>query len=258
MNTEKFSFDVVPDPIYDARPDFIELYRKAWELSAAHIDEIPGLPVVRHMDEACMPDRLWIWDTCFMVHYCKYSPEFFPGIQSLDNFYLPMHDGVKSSCLIHHPDNPPLFAWIEYEYYRFTGDKSRIHRNLVEKRYLQKHYDFLENKCRIGDMYPFSAVHAAWQKFDKGYMWAGNPSGMDNSPRGDFQHYMLFWIDAIAQQALSALYISKLAEEINENDTAAEYKAKYEEKCELINKYYFTHVYSILNFLLLRSFYLRP
>ena len=136
MSTPAFSFDVVPEPVYDARPDFITLYRKAWELSAAHIDEIPGLPVVRHMDEACMPDRLWIWDTCFMVHFCKYSPEVFPGIQSLDNFYLPMHDGVKSSCLIHHPDNPPLFAWVEYEYYRFTGDKSRIYRNLVEKQYL--------------------------------------------------------------------------------------------------------------------------
>ena len=239
MNTQNFSFDVVPEPIYDARPDFISLYRKAWELSAAHIDEIPGLPVVRHMDEACMPDRLWIWDTCFMVHFCKYSPEFFPGIQSLDNFYLPMHDGVKSSCLIHHPDNPPLFAWIEYEYYRFTGDKSRIHRNLVEKQYLQKHYDFLENQCKIGNMYPYGAVHAAWQKFDKGYMGGGNPSGMDNSPRGDFQHYMLFWIDAIAQQALSALYISRLAAEINEEKISSEYKARFEEKRSLINQYYF-------------------
>ena len=240
MIDPKFSFDVVPEPIYDARPDFITLYRKAWELAAEHIDEsIPGLPAVRHMDEACMRDRLWIWDTCFMVHFCKYSPEVFPGIESLDNFYLPMHDNFKSSCLTHHPDNPPLFAWIEYEYYRFTGDKSRIHRNLVEKKYLQKHYDFLENQCKIGQMIPGCAIHTAWQKFENGYMWGGNPSGMDNSPRANDQHYMIYWIDAISQQALSALYIAKLADEIGENDISKEYMAKYEEKKQLINKYYF-------------------
>ena len=70
MDDLKFTFDVVPEPIYDARPDFLTLYRKAWELAADHIDDtIPGLPVVRHMDEACRRDRLWIWDTCFMVHF---------------------------------------------------------------------------------------------------------------------------------------------------------------------------------------------
>ena len=236
---KKFTYDIVPEPIYDARPDFIKLYYKAWELAFDHIDEIPGLPVVRHMDEACMKDRLWIWDTCFMVHFCKYSPEVFPGIQSLDNFYLPMHDNFESSCLIHHPDNPPLFAWIEYEYYRFTGDKSRIYRNLVEKCYLQKHYDFLENQSKVGTKYPFGAIHTVWQKFDKGYMWGGTPSGMDNTPRGDFQHSLLLWVDAIAQQALSALYISRLADEINEVETSKKYRAEYEEKCKLINQYYF-------------------
>ena len=235
-----FSFDVVPEPVYDSRPDFITLYRKAWELAAEHIDEtIPGLPVIRHMDEACWRDRLWIWDTCFMVHFCKYSPEVFPGIQSLDNFYLPMHDGVKSGCLIHHPDNPPLFAWVEYEYYRFTGDKSRIRRNLVEKQYLQKHYEFLENKCKAGQQIPACAITTAWQKFENGYLWAGTPSGMDNTPRGSFNYFLIYWIDAIAQQALSALYISKLADEIGESAISADYRAKYEEKRELINRLYF-------------------
>ena len=240
MDDLKFSFDVVPEPIYDARPDYIRLYRKAWELSADHIDDtIPGLPVVRHMDEACMRDRLWIWDTCFMVHYCKYSPKVFPGIESLDNFYLPMHDGVKSSCNIHHPDNPPLFAWIEYEYFRFTGDKSRIYRNIVEKKYLQKHYDFLENQCTVGKRIDGCNIPVAWQKFEYGYMWGGTPSGMDNSPRGNDAHYLIYWVDAIAQQALSALYISRLASEIGEDTICQEYLEKYEEKKSLINKYYF-------------------
>ena len=142
-----FNINTVPEIIYDERPDFVKLYCKAWELAAEHVKTIPGLPVSRYMDEGANPNLIWIWDTCFMVHFCKYAPDFFPGIQSLDNFYLPMHDNVKSVCKIHHTDNPPLFSWIEYEYYRFTGDKSRIRRNLVEKKYLQKHYDFLEKEC---------------------------------------------------------------------------------------------------------------
>ena len=234
-----YSPDLVPEVIYDARPDFVELYYKAWELAAAHIKTIPGLPVERYMDEACMADRLWIWDTCFMVNFCKYSPDFFPGIQSLDNFYAPLYDGVSSPCMIHHIDNPPLFAWIEYEYYRFTGDQSRIHRNLIEKQYLQKHYDFLENHCRFGACPKISSSYTTWQKCDDGYAWTGWPSGMDNTPRGRDAYYNILWVDALAQMALSALYIARLADVIGETSLAEEYRSKYAEKCSLLNRCYF-------------------
>lgn len=234
-----FDRDLVPEIIFEERPDFVKLYYKAWEQAAAHINTVPGLPVERYMDEACMPGRLWIWDTCFMVHFCKYSPAFFPGIQSLDNFYIPMYDGAGTPCRIHHMDNPPLFAWVEYEYYRFTGDKSRIRRNLVEKRYLQKHYEFLENECRFGYDSPLSGSLAMWQKFDVGYAWAGCPSGMDNTPRSRGNYHYILWVDALAQMALSAKYIAGLAEEIGEVEIAEEYLQKYEEKSSLLNQYYF-------------------
>ncbi|MBE6388391.1 MAG: hypothetical protein E7045_10110 [Lentisphaerae bacterium] len=229
---------MVPEIVFDERPDFVRLYYKAWELAAEHIKTIPGLPVERHMDEGASDEKIWIWDTCFMVHFCKYAPDFFPGIQSLDNFYFTMYDGKKCSCKIHHADNPPLFAWIEYEYYRFTGDKSRIHRNLVDRQYLQKHYDFLENTCRIGLCPEYSSSAVLWQKMDNGYFWSGCPSGMDNTPRG-VDRYSFFWVDAISQMALSALYIARLAQEIGREDISDEYMTKYREKCQLINDLYF-------------------
>ncbi len=228
----------VPGVILDRNPEFVELYQAAWKMAAEHIQDLPGLPVVRHMDEACDPSRLWIWDTCFMVHFCKYAPKTFPGIESLDNFYLPMLDGVKSSCLIHHPDNPPLFAWTEYEYWRFTGDNSRLHRNLVEKRYLQRHYEFMENLC-TGDKFPFSYVQANFHKTNRGYMWSGIASGMDNTPRGGDMHCNILWIDARAQMALSALYIAKMAAGIGETAIEEEYTAKYREHAKLLNDFYF-------------------
>ena len=230
--------NLVPEIIFDERPDFVKLYYKAWELAADHVKTLPGLPVERYMDEGANDALIWIWDTCFMVHFCKYAPDFFPGIQSLDNFYLPMYDGMKSVCKIHHTDNPPLFAWIEYEYYRFTGDKSRIHRNLVEKKYLQKHFDYLENKCFTGLCPEFSSSFVTWQKMENGYFWSGCPSGMDNTPRGN-GHYNIYWVDALAQMALSALYISRLADEIGESRISNEYQDKYREKCVLLNRLYF-------------------
>ena len=231
--------NLIPQIVFDEEPRFGELYYKAWELAYQHIKTVPGLPVERYMDEACMPDRLWIWDTCFMVHFCKYAPQYFPGIQSLDNFYLPLYDGAATPCQIHHVDNPPLFAWVEYEYYRFTGDKSRIRRNLVEKKYLQKHYEFLENECRFAYDPPLSSTIALWQKTDVGYAWSGCPSGMDNTPRGRGSYHMIVWVDALAQMALSANYIAKLADEIGEADIAREYREKYARKCGLLNKYYY-------------------
>ncbi len=233
-----FKFENMPQVILDAHPEWLTLYKRAWEIAALHIVDVPGMPAARHMDEGFSPDRVWIWDTCFMSFYCKYAPDVFPGIESLDNFYLPMHDGVKSSCLIHHPDNPPLFAWAEYEYWRFTGDSSRLRRNLVEKRYLQRHFEFMES-LKTGDLFPFGGMQANFSRFPNGYMWSGCASGMDNTPRGGDHCCNILWVDAIAQQALSALLISRMAEAIGEDSCAREFRAKYGELAALIEKYYF-------------------
>ncbi len=233
-----FNHALVPEIIFDNHPEYIELYKKAWELASDHVWDTPGLPVPHHMDEAFAPDRIWIWDTCFMVHYCKFAPDFFPGIQSLDNFYRPLHDDEDTSCLIHHPDNPPLFAWVEYEYFKFTGDKSRIYRNLVEKKYLQKHYQFMEN-VRYGQRIRHSFCLDTFQKNEIGYFWSGVSSGMDNTPRGGGIYNNIYWIDAIAQQALSALCIAKLASVIGEKQIEEEYTAKYQEHANTVNQSYY-------------------
>ena len=79
----------------------------------------------------------WVWDTCFMAMYCRYAPDQFPGIQSLDNFYeLQRDDGFIAMTYDlnigeePYPDriNPPLFAWTEWMHFRATGDDSRLSR----------------------------------------------------------------------------------------------------------------------------------
>ena len=58
-----------------------------------------------------------------MVLFAKYAPHSFPGEGSMDNLYKPIWD-KENSLRIHLVDNPPLFAWVEKEYYDFTETKT--------------------------------------------------------------------------------------------------------------------------------------
>ena len=154
----------LPRPVFDEKPELVDFYYKAWELAHSRIDEVPGLPAPRYMDEAHRSDRIWIWDTCFMVHFCKYCPKEFPGIQSLENFYgvmladkameLPKvkgnrwcgaDEGKMLDFKIHHPDNPPLFAWTEYVY------------ALLYERNEDKANRTLERFVKVGEKYPYKS-----------------------------------------------------------------------------------------------------
>ena len=238
-NAGRTDFDwhaALPVPVYDAHPEYLELYDKAWDLAYSHIDTIPGIPSPVYMDEAHRSDRIWIWDTAFMGHFCKYCPSVFPGVTSLDNFYkillsdqsapLPQvvgnvycgkDEGKMLPLRIHHADNPPILAWTEYRYAMQTGNKGRLKKRLP---YLQRWYEMFES------FNPAVKPNGASQKvmlrkFADGYAWGGCPSGMDNSPRGRTEaptqrsacpdNPGLRWVDALSQQGLSALYISRIA-----------------------------------------------
>lgn len=228
----------LPKPIFDEAPECIDLYYKAWELAWDHVYEQEGMPSSPYMDEGFADSVVWIWDTCFMVHFCKYAPDLFPGIESFDNFYACLHDGVELPTSIQHPDNPPLFAWTEYEYYKYTGDDKRIRKLLVEEKYLQKHFEFLE-RVRSGDKHGASrGCEMYWQKDEFGYQWRGCPSGMDNTPRGLGKPEEIYWVDALSQQILSAHYISLLAEVIGEEKIAEEYAEKSIDLKSILQMYY--------------------
>ena len=137
----------IPEPIFDEKPEYAEFYHKAFEMAYDHIRSIDGMPQTPYMDEAFCDTQIWIWDTCFMSLFCKFAGDVFPGVESLRNFYdvlyggktlpkiIPKDDepdwtgatpGVLSDMYIHIADNPPLFAWAEYENAKFHGDAEYI------------------------------------------------------------------------------------------------------------------------------------
>lgn len=234
----KPSFDraLIPQPVFDAEPGYVELYWKAWKQAYAHVKWQKGLVQPLYMDEGLWDDTIWIWDSEFMVMFCKYAPKLFPGIQTLDNFYYTMLEDSGSSLRIQHPDNPPFFAWVENDYYKITGDRDHIRELLLDKKFLQRYWNLFptlspERKLQF-DHYPIALKYKGI-----GYEWNGISSGMDNTPRTRAGKGML-WVDAISQQALSALYISRLAKVAGDGATAREFEKKWKELRRIVNKYY--------------------
>ncbi len=259
--------DYIPIPIYEAHPEYNELYMKAWELAFEHIRHIDGMPQNPYMDEAFCDTQIWIWDSCFMSLFTKFCPDIFPGIETLNNFYEVLYGdkrlpkiktsekepwwtfakaGVENDIYIHIADNPPLFPWVEYENLKWSGDKEHIRELLYEKQYLQKHYEWIEDlksSERPNGVFNDTCLISE----DIGYRWEGGRSGMDNTPRGRREIHEdterpnnpdLLWLDAICQQALAAKCISELFSVLGDTESAKIWNTKYDNKKAIINKYY--------------------
>ena len=230
----------IPLPVYpDA--ELVDLYKKTWEIAAERVRKGPeGLPASPYLDENCYETDVWIWDTCFMALFSKYAPKSFPGKESLDNFYFPMYRGVSTPLRIHMRDNPPLFAWLEWENYRFSGDKARVEGVLLREQFLQRHFRWF-NTAPKGERAPYSSNPVYLGAAGKdGFTWTGRASGMDNTPRGrDSGGYdRILWVDAISQQALAARCISSLYSSLGKKEEAREWEGEYKALVRKINELY--------------------
>ena len=257
----------IPMPVCEDFPQYEEFYKKAWELAFAHIKDIPGMPQTPYMDEAFCDTQVWIWDSCFMSLFCKYAREVFPGVETLNNFYEVLYNGkslpvvipsenepkwtsaipgVPFAIKVHVADNPPLFAWAEYENALMSGDKAYIKELLYDRKILQKHYEWFES-LKSFQTIPNVLVPTHLIAEEYGYRWEGGRSGMDNTPRGRKGEKAekerpnnpdMLWLDAICQQALSADIISKLFDLVGDKEQSEEWNKKYETKKEIINRLY--------------------
>ncbi len=225
------------------------------------------MPQSPYMDEAFCDTQIWIWDSCFMSLFCKYAQEVFPGVETLNNFYEVIHNkeklpqiipgekepewtgatpGNPSDININIADNPPLFAWAEYENALLNGDMEYVKELLYNRQILQKHYNWIEGlteRIKLDGVY--AQTYLICEK--NGYRWEGGSSGMDNTPRGRTtpnakkerpNNPDMLWIDAICQQALSAKMISKLFGLVGDRNKAYEWNEKYNEKKNIVNKFY--------------------
>jgi len=223
----------LPEVIVDAEPELADFYRRAWELAWDHVYESDQMPFSPYLSEGCGVNRVWIWDSCFMGMFCRYALKSFPGRATLDNLYELMNK-PDAPIRIHHRDNPPLFAWIEWMYYQMDPDRKRLAEVLPK---LTGHYDFLE-KLDPAEHAADPAPLMTWKKEAGGYCWSGCPSGMDNTPRGRDDYDSIWWVDALAQQALSARYIVKIAQAVGDEAVKRRFETEFESKKALLQTYW--------------------
>lgn len=264
-NTNWQSF--IPMPVCEACPEYEAFYIKAFLLAREHVKYVDGMPQNPYMDEGFCDTQIWIWDTAFMSLFTKFAREVFPGVESFQNFYevlfrkkslpavIPKEDepdftgaipGIPFNIQVHIADNPPLFAFAEYENALFSGDKERLRKILYEENYLVGYYNMLESLSEYKKLTNVNA-ETRWISEPIGYRWEGGRSGMDNTPRGRIGKNAekdrpagadVLWIDAICEQALAAKKISELFRIIEDFENEKLWLDKYREKRELVNSLY--------------------
>lgn len=214
----------LPQPFVTGAPEYEELYRFAWRIGARNIRTTHGIP---HMDAAWDPTRnyQWVWDLSFVGLFCRYAAEHVPALGAYDHFYrLQRDDGYISMTydfttgVEPWPDriNPPLFAWGEWEYYRATGDASRLARATAHIEKLMGWIDANRKgpfrRCRqyLVDAKPEERDAQEVQLY---FFEDCGSSGMDDSPRTPRRHEAgrhFAWIDLCAQMVLSFRCLARM------------------------------------------------
>ncbi len=206
----------LPRPIFDGHEDAIRCYDKVWQLAFKNLRKAnPDAGFVSDFIDTAFNGYLFMWDSTFIMMFCKYGSRAFPFQKTLDNFYSHQHkDGFISREICESQPGeqftrddpastgPNVLAWAEWLYYRNTADKERLAR-------------VFDPLCGY---YRWLRLNRSWQ--DGSYYSCGLACGMDNQPRqdGDYDpglsHGFMSWIDTCAQQYLSARILISMAKEL--------------------------------------------
>ncbi len=241
----------LPRPLLATHPEWVELYDFAWSLAGKSLRQSAKR---RYMDIGFGLDMNleWVWDTCFVALYARYGGDGFPGINGLDNFYdLQRDDGYIGMTYNmdtgeeRFPDriNPPLFAWTEWEYYRTTGDDSRLAR--VAPR-IERHMNWIDANRRNEPHFRRAVLRrptgdgdlASLPSYRLYFFKDCGSSGMDDAPRtprriGAGQYFD--WIDLSAQMALSFACLARIRDHLGDRDQAEAWRRRAERLGALIN-----------------------
>ena len=229
---EKFRA-LLPEPVAEAYPDLIDLYWQSWRMAWEKLsfgNRRNGFAPA-YMEEG-YDELIYQWDSIFISMYGRYGRRLFPAMGALDNFYGKQEpDGyiqriyskttglkVLEPGATYTVTNPPLFAWAEWDYFRITGDSSRL-KNVLPV--LERYDHWLEIHQRsviVPGMY--------WQ--------TGFDSGMDNMPRPEAE--MAGWVDATLQQVLAAKYLALISAQIGNSVKARAWKKTFASRCDDVNR----------------------
>ncbi len=225
----------LPVPVLPDRPDWVEMYWRAWEIAWSHRRQPRAdSGLVACFLDAAEDENALLWNGCFTTQFGLYGRRGFDFMGALDNFYARQHDDgficreinarEGYDCYLPFGPNssgPNILAWAEWNHFRVTGDDSRL-----------------------SDVFwPLMAFHRWFRRhrtWRDGLYWAtGASSGMSNQPRvpgGALHHAHYVWADASIQACLSCLLLSQMATMLDETELAAELAAERENLLREVNR----------------------
>ncbi len=247
LKAEARQFDLpIYDDVYSLLPEIqwvgheseVSCYNAAWKIAFSNLNNPkPESGFVSPFIDTAFNVNLFMWDSSFILMFAKYASRVFNFQQTLNNFYSHQHrDGFISreirendgaevySRLDPSSTGPAIISWCEYEYYLYSGDKSRL-KNVY---------------------YPLLAYHL-WMKKNRTwrngtYFLSGLGCGMDNSPRQEndcnprYENGHMIWIDACFQALIDCDVLLKIAAIIGVNDGTVELNEEKETLGNFINE----------------------
>jgi len=244
----EIDMEKLPKVHFSEHKDWEALYETAWESHKSNIrevteglnEELGGREEKSYYVDEAFDDRIFQWDTMFMMLFDKYGYHEFPTLNSIDNFYYHQHDepGEINGFICRminekdgtdfyddHEDmravNPPMFAWAEWEQYQIHGDADRFTKVIKGKTILERldaYFQYVK-RTRTHKSGPAAGLYAS----------GGEGSGLDNTPGWQYQDWNQGATDLSMQQVQAAHYISRMAQEVldKKTDLTEEERGKY-------------------------------
>lgn len=203
----------LPTPFWAGHETAIAGYWRAWELAFQNTHAVdPPSGFIAPFIDAAFNQRLFMWDSVFMLMFARYGERAFAFQKTLDNFYAKQHDNGficreiseatgddAFSAGDPNSTGPNLLPWSEWEYFQQFGDRQRL-----------------------AEVFPPLLAYYRWfrknRTWPSGAYWAtGWACGMDNQPRlsstahPEWDHDHLSWVDTTCQAIFSAGILVKMA-----------------------------------------------
>ncbi len=250
-NGYKIDMEDLPKVHFKDHPEWEEIFDATWQMHKSNIKKIPAgcNPDRPYFVDEAFAERIFAWDTLFMMMFDKYGQNQFPTLSSLDNFYLhqtdkpgqeddgyipreiyeetgaDFHEGYTDVRSV----NPPLWAWAEWEQYQIHGDVSRFSKVIKGKTLFERlvsHFNFIERYKKLAN-----GLYGKTSGLGNGLDNTFN-QGWNQGPRGDNETYN----DLSIQQAQFAYYIALIAGAMGDTANQQKFEAEHARISALINE----------------------
>ena len=259
--------NLLPSPIFDENPFWIETYWKAWEMAFKNFHEpAEGSGFVSQFLDPAFNANIFLWDGAFMTMFLNVAHPLVPGISSLDNFYIKQYSTGEICREINratgvdfepwkNSENLPLFSRWGFDKYfnQYRADvvyKGREVPSPNPKLTLDalNHpilaWAELESYKWTGDKERLKLVRLPLIKYYealKKYIRQGNGlyitdwASMDNSPRNICLAKGGTGIDISSEMVLFARNLSELSDILGYKEDAKKYNDEADDLAAIIN-----------------------